>query len=81
MYPEAAGRDLYEEVEAEGVSKRRTTAGAKLNSITLPSYITTNPPLVASLLASSLILTLFAIRFAHLALASNPNPHSRYNVL
>jgi len=27
--------------------------------------MTTNPPLVASLLASSLILTPFAIRFAH----------------
>jgi len=34
-------------------------------SIILPSYITNNLPLVASLLASSVIPTPFAIRFAH----------------
>jgi len=34
-------------------------------SITPPSHITDNLPLVASLLASSLIPTLFVIRFAH----------------
>ena len=46
-------------------SEERKLERYDTKSIVLPSYITNNLPLVASLLASPIILTLFAIRFAH----------------
>jgi len=42
-------------------------------SIAPPSYITNNLPLVASLLVSPVIPTIFAIRFAHHRMVSRGN--------